>query len=95
MSDQTIAKPSLLRRQHTVLGVCEGLGEDFGFNPVYLRVAFAAALYFAPLAVIGTYLGLGLALAFARWAYPVPTSEAVAKSTADAGQDEEEMRIAA
>ena len=24
-------------RNHTILGVCEGIGEDFGFNPIFLR----------------------------------------------------------
>ena len=25
-------------RTHTILGVCEAIGEDFGFNPIFLRV---------------------------------------------------------
>ena len=29
-------------RAHTIFGVCEAIGEDFGFNPVFLRVPFAA-----------------------------------------------------
>ena len=29
-------------RNHTILGVCEGIGEDFGFNPIFLRVPLAA-----------------------------------------------------
>ena len=29
-------------RSHTILGVCEAIGEDFGFNPVFLRMPFAA-----------------------------------------------------
>jgi phage shock protein C len=90
MSDQAIAQPSLLRRPHTVLGVCEGLGEDFGFNPVILRVAFAIGIYFAPVAVVVTYLGLGGVLAFARWAYPIPSA-----TPAPAEVEPEEMRIAA
>jgi phage shock protein PspC (stress-responsive transcriptional regulator) len=97
MSDQIAAQPSLLRRPHTVLGVCEGLGEDFGFNPVYLRVAIAGGLYFAPLAVIGSYLFLGAALAVARWAYPVPAAAAAApqQAASSANSDSEELRIAA
>jgi phage shock protein PspC (stress-responsive transcriptional regulator) len=31
-------------RSHTILGVCEAIGEDFGFNPVFLRVPFAATV---------------------------------------------------
>src|SRR5689334_17933083 len=29
-------------RSHTILGVCEAIGEDFGFNPTFLRVILAA-----------------------------------------------------
>ena len=36
---------SPIRRAHTILGVCEALGDDFGFNPLYLRIAFAAGLW--------------------------------------------------
>ena len=97
-ADQTApsTQPSLIRRQHTVLGVCEGIGEDLGFNPVILRILFAGGVYFAPVAVIGTYFFLGAALALARWAYPVPTSSTVQPSQSTAGaNDAEEMKIAA
>ena len=29
-------------RPHTIFGVCEAIGEDFGFNPTFLRVPLAA-----------------------------------------------------
>jgi phage shock protein PspC (stress-responsive transcriptional regulator) len=77
-----------------VLGVCEGIGEDLGFNPVYLRVAFAAGIFFAPLAVIGAYFALGVVVAASRWAFPVidaaPASPVVVEAEAD-----EDYRIAA
>ena len=38
------AQPSLFRRPDTFFGVCEALGEDFGFNPIFLRVTFAGFL---------------------------------------------------
>ena len=31
---------NLLLRNDTILGVCEALGQDFGINPTWLRVAF-------------------------------------------------------
>ena len=64
-------RPALPLRSDTMLGVCEGLGEEFGFNPNYLRLAFAGSFYWNPAAVVGAYLALGLALALARWLYPV------------------------
>ena len=86
-------QPSLIARPHTVLGVCEGLGEDLGFNPIYLRIAIAAGIFFAPVAVVLTYLALGGVVAFARWAYPV---QAEAEHAGRSDQVEAEpMRIAA
>ena len=46
-------------RSHTILGVCEGLGDDFGFNPVLLRVPLAASVIISPMWAIGAYLALG------------------------------------
>ena len=47
-------------RHDTIFGVCEAIGRDFGFNPLYLRLAFIAPLFFAPYAAVGAYVGLGL-----------------------------------
>lgn len=66
------SQPSLFARDHTILGVCEGLGEDFGFNPVYLRIAFAVPLLLNPLAVIGAYLGAGAIVFVSRLLSPNP-----------------------
>ena len=63
---------SLIRRDDTFLGVCQALGEDFGFNPVFLRIAFAAPLIFAPMLVIEIYLGLGVVVLLSRLLAPRP-----------------------
>ena len=68
--------PSLFTREDTMFGVCQGLGEELGVPPLFFRLAFAVALFFSPMAVIATYLGLGLALALFRWAFP-PAGAAV------------------
>jgi len=67
MSD---ANSNLLLRNDTVLGVCEAIGRDFGFHPNWLRLAFASLFYFFPMAVIGSYLGLGALVAVTRWIAP-------------------------
>ncbi|HMG46429.1 MAG TPA: PspC domain-containing protein [Allosphingosinicella sp.] len=70
---QTAAtQPSLFMRDHTILGVCEGLGEDFGFNPVYLRVVLAAGVIWNPLAVLGVYAALGVVVMLSRLVFPNP-----------------------
>lgn len=57
-------------RSHTILGVCEAIGEDFGFNPVFLRIPFAASVIYSPLLAIGIYLALGLAVLGSRTLFP-------------------------
>lgn len=64
------ASTNLLLRNDTVLGVCEAIGQDFGFHPNWLRLTLASLFYFFPLGVIGSYLGLGLVVAFTRWIAP-------------------------
>lgn len=64
------APTNILMRNDTILGVCEAIGQDLGFHPNWLRVTLAGALYFAPLAVVGVYLGLGLLVAATRWIAP-------------------------
>ena len=71
---------SLIRRDDTFLGVCQALGEDFGFNPVFLRIAFAAPLIFAPMLVIEVYLGLGLVVLASRLLAPRPKRKALPQS---------------
>jgi phage shock protein C len=66
------SQPSVFARDHTILGVCEALGEDLGFNPVYLRVPLACCLLLNPWAVVATYAGLGVLVAFTRLVAPNP-----------------------
>jgi phage shock protein PspC (stress-responsive transcriptional regulator) len=53
-------------RSHTILGVCEAVGEEFGFNPVYLRIPFAASVIYSPMMALAAYLLLGLGVLVAR-----------------------------
>jgi phage shock protein PspC (stress-responsive transcriptional regulator) len=71
-------RPNLFFRHDTILGVCEGIGEEFGFNPNFLRVPLAAGVLWNPFAVVGIYLALGAAFALARWIYPKPSTVAAA-----------------
>jgi phage shock protein C len=73
------SQPSLIARDHTLLGVCEAIGEDFGFNPMLLRVPFAALLLLSPTMVIGAYLALGVVVFATRWIAPNPRSAAEAR----------------
>ena len=54
------ASTNLVLRNDTILGVCEAIGRDFGFNPLWLRLAFIAPIFIAPMVPIIAYLGLGV-----------------------------------
>jgi phage shock protein PspC (stress-responsive transcriptional regulator) len=59
-------------RSHTILGVCEAIGEDFGFNPTFLRIPFAAIVLYSPLLAVGAYLALGVVVLASRLLAPAP-----------------------
>ena len=86
---------NLLLRNDTVLGVCEAIGQDFGFHANWLRLAFASLFYFFPMAVIGSYLGLGIVVAITRWVAPDRAEQAPASPNIVVERDEEPLPIAA
>lgn len=57
-------------RSHTIFGVCEAIGEDFGFNPILLRIPFAAIVLYSPTIAVGAYLALGLVVLASRLLFP-------------------------
>jgi phage shock protein C len=87
------AQPSVFARDHTLFGVCEALGEDLGFNPLFLRVPLAVCLLLNPLAVLATYAGLGMLVAFTRFVAPVPRPATVIEpETAPAAAEQAESQ---
>lgn len=67
-------------RNDTLLGVCEALGRDLGFNPNFLRVPLATGIIFAPMLMVGIYLALGAIAFVSRTFFP----DRVVAVTADA-----------
>jgi phage shock protein C len=65
-------QPNLLARDDTFFGVCQGLGEDLGFNPIYLRIVFAILVLLNPLAALGGYIAAGALVLLSRLVFPVP-----------------------
>lgn len=57
-------------RSHTIFGVCEAIGADFGFNPVFLRMPLAAMVLWSPTIAIATYFALGIAVLASRLLFP-------------------------
>ena len=71
-------------RSHTILGVCEALGEDFGFNASWLRAALAIGFLLNPPVIIGAYVGLAAVVLVSRWIYPKAKAAAPAATAATA-----------
>lgn len=83
-------------RAHTILGVCEGLGEDFGFNPVFLRIPLATAVIWSPTIAFGAYFALGAIVLASRLLFPRAKAVASAAPAARSDNDQaERMPIAA
>lgn len=84
-------------RNDTILGVCEAIGQDFGFNPLWLRLAFIAPLFWQPVYTIAAYLLVGVVVAISRYFFPRPAQlDAVESSTEVVHANQEEpLSIAA
>ena len=79
-------------RSHTILGVCEAIGEDFGFNPVFLRIPFAASVIYSPTMAIAVYFALGAVVLASRLLFPRPkTAQASVSVVESAGNEEREQ----
>ncbi len=73
---------NLFTRDDTMLGICEGLGEDLGFNPNWLRAALGVGLIWNPFAIVGIYLAMGVVVLATRLVMPNPRRKAAAPSSA-------------
>lgn len=59
-SDDTAAA-----KKDNLFGICAALGEEFHFNPLFLRLALAISLLWNPVAVLAIYFYTGLVLLIA------------------------------
>ena len=84
-------------RAHTILGVCEAIGEDFGISPYWLRIPLAASVLLSPMMAIGAYLALGGVVLLSRLLFPRPKSAKVqvAEQPAAAANEQNELARAA
>ena len=89
------ANETLFNRPDTLFGVCEGIGREFGIHPNILRLAFAVPMIWNPVAVIGTYLGLGVALYASRKLAPARRVAVEPEAVRADATGEQEMALAA
>ena len=71
---------NMFLRNDTIFGVCQAIGEDFGFNPNILRVAFILPLFWFPLQMVALYAGLGLVVIATRLLFKAPADKAAANA---------------
>jgi phage shock protein PspC (stress-responsive transcriptional regulator) len=81
-------------RAHTILGVCEAIGEDFGFNPILLRIPLAASVIISPMIAIGAYLTLGVAVLASRFFFPRPKNAPTVEQAEPANEQSEFKKAA-
>jgi len=92
---------NLFRRRDTFFGICEAVGQDFGFNPLWLRLAFVAPLFFFPVQTFIGYFALGLVVLASRLIFPAKRAAAAqpAPSTVEVAAPQaektEELALAA
>ncbi|MBO9698293.1 MAG: PspC domain-containing protein [Sphingopyxis sp.] len=91
---------NLFRRRDTFFGICEAVGQDFGFNPLYLRLAFIAPLFFFPAQTFVAYFALGLVVLASRLIFPAkaaasPSTLGAVKADAPKAGKAEELALAA
>jgi phage shock protein PspC (stress-responsive transcriptional regulator) len=77
-----MAHRNVFNRDDTMFGICQAIGEDFGFSPNWLRVGFAIALFFAPVSVIIAYFALGVVVLVSRLLVRGPRKAAAPEATA-------------
>ncbi len=92
----TDSKP-LAAPKDNLLGICNALGEDVGFNPLWLRLALGAVFVVQPVGVVVTYLALGLVVLVSRLAFPTRGSVVTAPAAEPAlvaGNEADELVFA-
>lgn len=93
-----MASSAPLYRDDTLFGVCEALGEDFGFNANWLRASLGVGLLLAPIPTVIFYGAAGLLVGLTRWFVPDPVvslPEAEIAEPVEAHEEQEELPLAA
>lgn len=90
----TALKTTYFNRPDTMLGVCQGIGDDLGINANWLRIAFAVAMFFFPWQTVLAYLGLGALAVTLRHVWPDEVASGEAEAPV-AENNDSELKLAA
>lgn len=69
---QQVSQVDAPATKDNLLGICHAIGEDLGFNPLFLRIPLAIALLWNPWVVLGSYAFMGVGVALSRLLFPKP-----------------------
>jgi phage shock protein C len=58
-----------------LLGICHAIGEDFGFNPIFLRIPLAVGIIFSAKWTLVAYAAMGVAVLASRLIVRKPKAE--------------------
>jgi len=61
-----------------LLGICHAIGEDFGFNPIFLRIPLAVAIIFSAKWTLIAYAAMGVAVLASRLLIRKPKAPKIA-----------------
>tara|TARA_B100000678_G_C17791086_1_gene334901 strand:- start:154 stop:453 length:300 start_codon:yes stop_codon:yes gene_type:complete len=89
---------ALFKRSDTLFGVCEGMGQAFGFNANWLRIVLAVSMIWNPEVVLAAYAVMGFAVYAARIIVPMRGKSSVpaeARPSARHGENDDSQLAAA
>lgn len=104
MTSQTVAPAAANEDKpwESLFGVCAAVGEDFGFNPLWLRIVLGVSMLWNPVAVVAVYAWMGIAVLASRLLFPnrrkalaEPAAAIAAPAPAADNADEPELPLAA
>jgi hypothetical protein len=76
----SVSTQNVFLRHDTIFGTCQTIGDEFGFNPNWLRAPLAAAILASPTGAIGFYLGLSIVVLVASFLFRSKATPALANA---------------
>ena len=93
-----VSNDNVFLRNDTILGTCQAIGDDFGFNANWLRVPLAASLLASPVGAIALYLALSVVVLLSRLVFRIKVAPAAAvaaePAAIEANDDQRELAAA-
>src|SRR5688572_29867158 len=92
-----VSTTNVFFRNDTLFGICQAIGEDFGFNPNWIRIPLASSVVLNPFIAVGAYLALSVLVLVSRSVFRSKTVPVVAEAQAqltapvEANDDQREL----